>query len=573
MRTLLKDKIFSVNNAQGKINEGKIKDWLVSSYNKIAFRPFQRTLIFNGYPYGTSYQFAEPNQSGDVFGDVFSHSISDCTQNVVLIGQGNNACVHNSLALGIYNLANNVKEGKKYIFSIGNGGGFGNRSNLFQVDTNGDVLSYSISRTQLDTSYVTTLGPHATLNDTLSGLLEETKYYQPQPEDFMVEIGGTNLPLEYSLDAPFNSKQPMNITLVWTNNKPCWEANYINDYITKNSKLPSNVNLSELSYTQYCNSIRSTGKISSTPAPDGRVTMVDANLQYNHSQMPNNNQIYSGKYAHVFPSLMPCIAEPFNTSSTAPGIYYIASNLSFEISYETPQISYYKQLADKNIFVKSDKYAFKKGVCKTTPITLAAYVGPIAYFGLFNIDENYDQNDIDKMMTYYDIYDVDYLHTLDDTFTYHNDGAYFSAARVVTSYSMNKYNICKDGVTFTSNIFNDHMLNTSDSKYHYIYFGLRNDFISDDGSTSAPNGPYYSIKLPNETVDAKLPSFSRNDNCIYRFDKTFDYHIYTFYIGKFRLNQSFKLATDTNTDDGIIIKLNNVTIDKGDELKKVNSIF
>lgn len=550
MGTLLKDKIFSVNNADGQINSQPIKDWLIKNHNKIVFRPDQRTLIYNGYPYGTAYQFGNKDTRGDVFGNVLSHSIDSGVINAVVMGTSNTASTENSLALGEYNKS---KDGNtKYIFSIGNGTDDNKRSNLFMVDTKGDTITYSISKTKLDTSYVTTLGPKATLNDTLSALLDETEYYEPKPDDFYLWVDDSTF--EFAIDTDYIAPP---FSLSWYNNKPIWDANYINDYITKNSKLPDNVNLSDLSYTSgIVNSIKCDSGVPDLNEQNQLTTVSTFSPStFIYTSIPSiNHTIYNGRDRYDFSTIKP-IPDHTVAFTLQPGYYDIYSNLRINIEYGDSQTSYYKQLVDKNIFVKSEKNKFTSKMIKTKSFTHRIYVGPVSYYGIFHSDNNYTTDNLSSFWHDAGLDNFDF-----------EDSSCDKKYRIVTSYSMFDYNINKYDVKFTEHLFNDCTLNYfyDSNKFHYVFFGLPTDFIKDCSNWN------YSIKLPHETVDAALPSLNRTDNCNYKYTRSINNLNYNFYIGKFRTT-GMKLASNTYSYDGAVITLNGIVIDENDSLKQYNN--
>lgn len=552
MGTLLKDKIFSVNNDKGGINTNPIKNWLITNYNKIVFRPEQRTLIYNGYPYGTAYQFGDSNTNGDVFGNVLSHSIDKGVTNTVVMGNSNKTSVSNSLALGSYNLSKS--NNTTYIFSIGNGQDNAHRSNLMMVDTNGNITAYSVSHTQLDTSYVTTLGPKANLNDTLSALLDETEYYEPKQDDFVISVSDSCY--EYPIYTIFELPK---LNLSWVGNKPIWDANYINAYITKNSKLPANVKLSDLSYTN--------GIIRSIECNGGGIPSVVSldKIKTNNTFEPDSfiytskpwtdHTIYNGRNKYNFQTIRP-IPE-FELLSLRPGYYDIYKDLELYIGFDNAQTSYYKQLADKNIFVKSEKNKFKSKGFYTRPFTHRIYVGPVAYYGILHSNNNYTINNLNDFWNEAKLNDFDFKVSSCD-----------KMYRIVTSYSMFDYNINKYDVKFTKHLFNDRELDHfySSTKFHYVFFGLPTNFISQTDSSW-----HYSIQLPHETVDAALPSLSRTDNCNYKYTRPIKYLDYNFYIGKFKTN-GMSLASNVTSYDGAVITLNGIIIDGNDLLKQYNNV-
>lgn len=553
MGTLLKDKIFSVNNDKGSINTNPIKNWLITNYNKVVFRPEQRTLIYNGYPYGTAYQFGDSNTSGDVFGNVLSHNIDKGVINAVVMGDSNKTSVSNSLVLGSYNKSKDYDT--KYIFSIGNGTNNNNRSNLFMVDTTGDTIAYSISKTQLDTSYVTTLGPKATLNDTLSALLDETKYYEPTPDDFVISLSESYY--EYPVYTSFTIPK---LNLSWVGNKPIWDANYVNDYITKNSKLPANVKLSDLSYTNgIISSIECNGKGIPSVAPGYKINTnyTFAPDSFIYTPQPwLDHTIYNGHDIYGFPTIRPIPVFIEKIPSLQPGYYDIYKDLELYIHYDNSQTSYYKQLADKNIFVKSDKNKFVGKIIKTRPFTQRIYVGPVAYYGILHSDNNYTTDNLNDFWNEAKMDDFDF-----------EDSSCNKMYRIVTSYSMFDYNINKYDVKFTEHLFNDCTLNYfyDSNNFHYVFFGLPTEFISDE-----PLSWHYSIQLPHETVDAALPSLSRADNCNYKYTRPTNGLNYNFYIGKFKTN-GMSLASNVTSYDGAVITLNNIYIDNKGLLNKYNN--
>lgn len=538
MGTLLKDKIFSVNNETGSINKDPIKNWLITNYNKVVFRPDQRTLIYNGYPYGTAYQYGDAHTNGDVFGNVLSHSIDNGVTNAVVMGNSNQASYNNSLALGSYNLSKS--NNNSYIFSIGNGEDSTNRSNLMMVDTKGNVTSYSISNTKLDTSYVTTLGPKANLNDTLSALLDEAKYYKPTIDDFTLDVNDHTVEYDINTTIP-----PKEVILTWNKNKPFYKTTYIYTYINNNSKLPNNVSLSQLGYTSAILS----GTFSSGVFYDKYTSPILDEISWTDSDT-QLVPIYGGTTSPYKFVIHKNTSKPIDTPQL--GYYDLVKDLTITINYDKSQISYYSQLANKDIFVISDKNKFDSGSFSINSLNHRIWVGTKFVAGIFTSDTNYNFTIVTGSPDVNDFCNEAKLNSI----TPLNDSYHVKGCTLITGLHWNEIvSTGNPNIKFNNKMFgmssNQHELYTPKT-YKYIYFGCPTILATDAKGTFN-----WKIQKENDNVNSIFHTNYNNneyDSNNYRFT----YFNYDWIVAK--TTSDFNVTSYCGSNcDGASLTLNNVT--------------
>ena len=397
MGTLLKNKIFAeVNNNKNIVNE------LIKNYGKITFQGDKRTLWYNGMPYGTAYykitdgqlSNSSENHYCDVFGTVRDHQMTGDNINcAVIMGSNNQASVDNSLALGKYNKSTENIDGntKNYIFSIGNGTDADNRSNLLQLNEEGELTTSYISYTMLDTSYVSSLGQDATMNVVMEALLTAPKYYAPKSSDFSITSpGDKNIAYQSTLDSS-------QISITWKTNKPYWCDEYVIKQVTSNTVLPNNVKLEHLSYTDYLTNstktkptesitIKGTKSIYGNGNKNIEIILPQRTEDSSYSERIYKNQ-NNGNYK--FSMSYNNIGKITNAKL---GYYTLVDDSTkITIYYGGPQTNYFPQLVDKNVFVKNKSKAFKPDSFTLTIPTSKVYVGLYSIFGVYLSKDPYTQ--------------------------------------------------------------------------------------------------------------------------------------------------------------------------------------
>lgn len=361
---------------------------------QLVVSPDTRTIWYAGVPYGTSYQFAPQNNtnvSGDVFGDVTSHSLNG--KNELAVGTGIVTYNNNTVGIGIYNKYNNTTtDSNAYAFTIGNGTSNTTRSNALTVTRAGDVTAYQIANTKLDTSYVSSLGSNASVNIILKALLTPSNYYEPILTLYQsVAASGQNRNVLVS-----KSFTSFNFGVYWESNKPKYDTTFIYKYVEQNTKLPSGVTLDMLGYTKCI--VASDGsttnyktgslnyKINVNTNTSGTVKQYTMTYDKIQPSQTNLSEIYNGKNSAYFTinngSVNYTWAPVVTFAASTPGINY-AVNQTLTFYYETPQLNYFKQLVDNGVFVFSDGKAWTSIKSKTLSIRLPIYWGFYLVYGFF----------------------------------------------------------------------------------------------------------------------------------------------------------------------------------------------
>ena len=476
MGTLLKNKIFAeVNNNKNIVNE------LIKNYGKITFQGDKRTLWYNGMPYGTAYykitdgqlSNSSENHYCDVFGTVRDHQMTGDNINcAVIMGSNNQASVDNSLALGKYNKSTENIDGntKNYIFSIGNGTDINNRSNLLQLNEEGELTTSYISYTMLDTSYVSSLGQDATMNVVMEALLTAPKYYAPKSSDFSITSPGIK---NIAYQSTLNSSQ---ISITWKTNKPYWCDEYVIKQVTSNTVLPNNVKLEHLSYTDYLTNstktkptepitIQGTKPIYGNANNNIEIILPQRTEDSSYSERIYKNQ-NNGNY--TFSMSYNNIGKITNAKL---GYYTLVDDSTkITIYYGGPQTNYFSQLVDKNVFVKNKSKAFKPDSFTLTIPTSKVYVGLYSIFGVYVSEDPYTQ------YSYTDI--INDANLANPTSVQFN-GTYSKTVQLFTKNIVNGgVNEKQGGATFfTNSLLNINSVTQLNSKlWKHFFLGLPKDY-------------------------------------------------------------------------------------------------
>lgn len=366
---------------------------LQKHWDQLVISQDTRTIWYQGYPYGTSYQFAPKgsNVSGDVFGDATGHSLNGT--NEFVSGTCNVAYGATSAVFGSYNKykATTVVPGESYIFCIGNGISTSNRSNALTVTKGGNVTAYEIAYTKLDTSYVTSLGQAADMNTVLKALLEAAKYYKPTFA-YSCSAVETAAARNALVGTAFTS---FGMQIYWASNKPQYETDYIYKYITENKALPSGVALSMLGYTDCLTN--------SASGPDNYSSNINYSINIYISATVNTPIpiTYPKLTARDSSKLVPIYTDKFFKISNAnlytfnafavnkPG-YFELINTALKIYYNKPQINYFPQLVQNGVYVQSDSAAWSNGQVYSLPIRVPVYFGYYFIHGIFTSNTDYE---------------------------------------------------------------------------------------------------------------------------------------------------------------------------------------
>lgn len=371
-------------------------DLLANRFNQIVAVPDTRTLWYKGWPYGTAYQFAKKDSdaSGDVFGDVLSHSLNG--PNEIVSGTGNVAYTENGAVFGSFNKYSNIKEGEgAYLFCVGNGTDNNNRSNAMTVMNNGDVVAYRLSYTKLDTSYVTSLGESATMDVVLSALLTPAEYYTPSI--YFSSSGETSETRNKLVGTSFND---FTVSMTWSSNtKPKYQTEYIYSYIKKNNKFPNGISMSVLGYTNCL--VCSNGKTDNYNSNldyfinihTSQTETVKVDITYNKLPERDENNlipIYNGNNNMSFSigGSTSYTIKGFKLDTDKPGVFYL-TNTTIPVYYDTPQLNYFNQLAERGAYTFSDSKAWKTVQSTNVSINIPVYFGYYFIYGIFTSNTNY----------------------------------------------------------------------------------------------------------------------------------------------------------------------------------------
>lgn len=375
---------------------------------QLVVSPDTRTIWYEGVPYGTSYQFAPQNNgnvSGDVFGDVTSHSLN--AKNELAAGTGIVTYNNNTVGIGIYNKYNNTTtDSQSYAFAIGNGTSNTSRSNAMTVTRAGDVFAYQIANTKLDTSYVSSLGAAANVNIVLKALLNVPTEYKDRKPQFTVSLGSTQNLLVGATSAS------QTISGSFSNNRPHYGEKYIYKYIENNDKLPSGVTNNDLGYasslrgdssqtykTQYegylkysaFNIITNINNEGAAPVVNSTTTPFYLNQLTAQSETALSKPYSDAKYytfyfgtdaSHTATTTVIPQVKP-----TKPGIYQLAK-INANIYWDTQQSMCFQQLLDKGVAVlcEGEKGVWNNGNLYTNiNKEVLMYVGFNFYYGIFGL--------------------------------------------------------------------------------------------------------------------------------------------------------------------------------------------
>lgn len=531
MGTLISDKIFA--DSKGELTQSD----LGINYNKLFFDKDKRTIWRKGYPYGTSYYplANEQGGSGDVFGTIRGHVIPERVENAVVMGSHNQASVNNSLALGEYNLSDSSNS---YIFSIGNGKDSTQRSNLLQVNTGGELKTGYIAYTRLDTSYVTSLGEDATMNKVLNALLTPAEYYAPRPEDFDLSFGVSSIQ-NIAKGTPI---QGFTLTCTWKSRKPKWYQPYIDKYLNENKSLPSDVSLDDLIYTTYLGkSLKSETTYTSTTYvrgknPDNERIIIKIPAQTIEENEENiTKTIYGGSTSYNL------IVVNGNTTEFTPneiGKYIICNGGEVkDINYGPSQVTFFKQLADNNVYVRSISKCFGAGTVTLNIPSLTYYVGVNIYTGIYVSDTNENVKDNNAL--------IDII----------NKSQYKGTSLFTGNLNYFNFNTNSiDTIGTTRNDFKDKNNNTpgdnlNNKKFKYIWIGIPTNYIN-----LKPNVQYNQFWI--------ITQEKQNNPAVFGGDNTDDFNYiiengeYTYVIAKTfgQIKQLTDKAKDTTTGDSLTVR-------------------
>lgn len=543
MGTLLKDKIFAEVN-----NDTNDMTWqLIKNYGKVTFQGDKRTLWYNGKPYGTSYYKLDStgnlvsnpevtDKTRDVFGSIRDHEIQDSTNNVVVMGDHNQASISNSLALGKYNKSTGIVNGetKNYIFTIGNGITPDKRSNLMQVDDKGDLTTYSISYTKLDTSYVSSLGKDATMNVVMQALLTPAEYYAPRPQDFSLSFSGVGSSTNIVQGETIHE---VKLNCTWKSRKPKWYQPYIDNYVQTNTSLPSGASLDDLIYTNCL------GKgLNVTSDYDTTVSLKDnPNNIHIRIQSQNTNDstqtIYNGSNSFA-------LKLTYNTTTEITkvnvGKYVICPGGDVTIDYGESQQTFFRQLAEQNVYVKSTSKHFNKGQVTLTIPSLEYYVGVNIYTGIYVSTANKQDS-------------TGVLNLIEDS--------QYKGTTIFTGNS-NHFNFNTKGIGrigTTRNDFSGVGENLKNEQYKYIWIAIPTHYLNDP-HTDNTNYQHWNIQQIN-TANINTFATLSDDPCNYKFTKD----EYTYIIAKTTGNIGVLTSTANKASDGDSLTITDIGIKKYSE--------
>lgn len=407
--------------------DSEIHQTLGTYYNHIVFDPSSRTIWHEGVPYGTAYQFNDSSGhfNNDVFGDINSHQVSG--NNNVMMGSCNQTGhqTQNGLFIGTYNKCDDSSY--SYIFTIGNGDGNNNRSNLLAIHKAKDstdrtqtsligYLNVEHLKSNISDSYVSSLGKSATADIILKALLTPADYYKPSGFSFTLTNLTQNIECGYAISPIRVSK----VTLPTKMSK--WDYTYIATYIKNNTTLPSDVHLSDLGYAwTFCNQrldctwvwwtdnkndsskyidlvganqvvkfdgtkLNTFGSFtfSSVKRYTPHPSTVSPNRQCNIADI--NADVTLHKSAYYGGDI---VIDFANVIINKPGKYQCGQSISSHVCYTVPQLSYFKQLVDNGVYVVSDKNAWttvRTSTYKVNDNFCTIYTGYKFYYGLCHAD-------------------------------------------------------------------------------------------------------------------------------------------------------------------------------------------
>lgn len=282
----------------------------------------------------------------------------------------------------------------------------------------------------------------ATRNMLLASL-PDMPYYEPKYSDFnfsYADSNGNNLnftstysnnttyhyfTVEYGAYLP-DIKQ-FNLKFNWKNTVPFIKADQaLYTYIKKYSKLPDNVNLSHLGYTNVIGSqTMNTGGsfyaswsvcVTLFPSQETSTFYISTRSDAISSSAPNASISSIGQYDNGVSRLTNNRPYYFNISDNSgtvkqentmmPLLTYRDDHINFKgikpiaelnaiIYYSAPQKTFYESLANKNIFIEStsnmwstEMYALKSNNNINVHQIINIYSGFKVYYGLFNLSSN-----------------------------------------------------------------------------------------------------------------------------------------------------------------------------------------
>ena len=291
-------------------------------------------------------------------------------------------------------------------------------------------------------TFKTVIPYEETTREMLMAMLPDMPYYKPKYSDFNFSYAGNNgtFTQTYSNNATYNyfcveygtyytSIPQLNIKFNWKNTAPFVKADKaLYTYIEKNSKFPSNINLSHLGYTNFIGSqtmndgdslkaswgftvtlmpqsshivntwyITTMDDTASSSAPDAEISSI-GKYTSSSSRLTQNGPYYfniskSSSLVKQENTMMPLYdnsSSPVNSIDFS-GMSTLVS-LFANIYYSGPQKTFYDSLANKNIFIEStanmwntDMYALNSSNYVSVSQFIQCYSGFKVYYGLFNL--------------------------------------------------------------------------------------------------------------------------------------------------------------------------------------------
>lgn len=402
------------------IDNDSIQKILTENYKHIVFDSSTRTIWYEGIPYSVSYQFNnESSYNNTVLGDSLTHGVSGV--NNIISGEYNqmSSVINGGIALGSYNKCDDTNT-YSYIFTIGNGDGEGNRSNLLAIHKAKDstdrtttsltgYLNVENLESNISYSYVSSLGKSATADIILKALLTPSEYYKPSG----LSINLTNTLQNKECGDKIENITINSITLPQPMSK--YDYTYIAEYIKNNNKLPANIKLSDFGYAWAFTSpdgnwwtngqvhtVKPLNSNQSVTLKNNRlVTEVNSSKVYNTVSININKDsitdIHQTNSTLVLPQDQNNVVIDFSKIQiNNPGTYKCGKKMSLSVYYTVPQLSYFEQLVKNNVFVISDGNAWTSeinGITTETPDDFCTiYTGFQFYYGMCYAETNNAQD-------------------------------------------------------------------------------------------------------------------------------------------------------------------------------------
>lgn len=429
-----------------------------NNFPNIVFSPITRTAWFNGAPYGSSYATGYDGSSSytsDVFGNVFSHSISSSYS--VAMGENNKVLSNDALAIGSYN----YDKENSYIFMAGNGTSDSYRSNAFSITKDGYTYAGNVAKSNVDTCYVSSLGENAYLDTVLSALLKDEEYRYPVASDFVFSGCGGSCVVGTS-DAPsitstlsFKWKYKGNDGKVC---KPIIDADYIKNYVTNNNAFPNGYDNETLATCGFLRDYENNTYINNSRELKIYVKNIEVISDYNEQQkngttvrpkilsklQPSGSlspiEIYNGKNDYTFqwestlnPTFSVSFVRPF------PGEYPIVQSDGAYLSFCTQTPKYYSQLMSKGTYVQTTIKTPPSDI--VVPIKGSVYAGYNMFYGIFTSNTLPPKNVITRSMVENGINSSKYAKRA--LITKNNNSNYLPKSNTKVFFGKNKMGVAK----------------------------------------------------------------------------------------------------------------------------------